>query len=179
MGTGIYGAIPVRFTFESRWNSSEKNKKGFLKSSPSGILDFYREEKTEEEGKEVTYYTVKPDMLLPHFKEFFFEFCALIGESELPKLCEKFNSDYDAIVAANDLEAFMEHFSYKHHTEYDPFNFPHLDFSDIECSSNLTIYRGSYKAILEEYSTLYHMEKLLVAATSNPLAKLVKFVMSL
>jgi hypothetical protein len=50
----------------------------------------------------------------------------------------------------------------------------------IKCISNLTIYRGSYKAILEEYSTLYHMRKLLVAAMSNyPLAKLVDFVISL
>ncbi|MDR2814406.1 MAG: hypothetical protein LBB79_07110 [Prevotellaceae bacterium] len=180
MGTGIFGAIPVRFYFnDDGWSSREENKKKFLEYSSSGFLDFYREEKATEEKKEVTLYTLKPDVLLPSFKDFFFEFCTLIGEDRLPKLCKKFNSDYDAIVAANDLEAFLEHFSYGSHNEYDPFNFPYLGFSYIACSNNLTIYRGSYKAILEEDTTLYHMENLLVAATSHPLAKLVKFVMSL
>jgi hypothetical protein len=36
-------------------------------------------------------------------------------------------------------------------------------------------YQGSYKAILEEYSTLNHFEKTLVKAMSNPLANAVKF----
>ena len=74
----------------------------------------------------------------------------------------------------------MTHFSCEEHNEYDPFDFPYLEFMHIECTNNLTIYRGTYKAMLENYLTLYHMKRLLMAAMSNyPLAKLVDFVMSL
>jgi hypothetical protein len=39
----------------------------------------------------------------------------------------------------------------------------------------LLTYNGSYKAILEEYTTLSDMEKLLAKAYDHPLAKITKF----
>jgi hypothetical protein len=127
MGTGIFGAIPLQFYFRDRgWASKEENKKDFLAYSPDGFLDFYDEETVIEEKKEITYYTIKAEVLLPHFKDFFFAFCTLIGKTEELKGCQRFNKDYDAIVAANDLDAFMTHFCYEGHGYYDPFDFPYI-----------------------------------------------------
>jgi hypothetical protein len=52
-----------------------------------------------------------------------------------------------------------------------------LSFSCLggECYEYWIFYSGSYKAYLEEYSTLLHFEKLLPKAIKNPLATSVKF----
>lgn len=44
-----------------------------------------------------------------------------------------------------------------------------------ECSEYFIFYMGSYKAILESYETLLHMEKILSKVMKNPLVKSVKF----
>jgi hypothetical protein len=46
-----------------------------------------------------------------------------------------------------------------------------------QCLEGFLFYRGSYKAILEEYTTLIHFEKILCHAMKNPLAHAVKFAM--
>lgn len=57
--------------------------------------------------------------------------------------------------------------------------FPYFETSYLENSINLLFYQGSYKALLEEYSTLEHMDRLLAAAMpENPLAKVARFGMS-
>jgi hypothetical protein len=48
----------------------------------------------------------------------------------------------------------------------------------ISCTKNLLVYQGSYKAFLEEWKTLLHMDRLLWAAMENPLAKVMRFGMS-
>ena len=47
--------------------------------------------------------------------------------------------------------------------------------SGCRCQSYWMFYMGSYKAILEEYATLLHFEKILAKAMNNPLARAVKF----
>jgi hypothetical protein len=181
MGTGILGAIPIAFRVsEGVWEGDkERYKKQFTARYP--ISDFYdeKEMKNSKIGKQESYYEIKPEVLLPQFKNFYYAFHQLIGEIELSTECTKFNDKYDTIVATNDLGLFMEHF--KDHYRYDPYDCDYFEWSYIDCFHNLCFYRGSYKAILEEYSTLYHMEKLLVAAMGQeyPLAKLVQISLSL
>jgi hypothetical protein len=43
------------------------------------------------------------------------------------------------------------------------------------CEQYWLFYNGSYKAFLEEYSTLLHCERILAKAMSNPLVNAVKF----
>jgi len=43
------------------------------------------------------------------------------------------------------------------------------------CEQYWLFYSGSYKAYLEEYSTLSHFEKVLAKTMKNPLAKAIKF----
>jgi len=57
---------------------------------------------------------------------------------------------------------------------------PYIDTMSLSCLScyentPFLFYLGSYKAMLEEYSTLLHMEKMLVKAMNNKLKTIVKF----
>jgi hypothetical protein len=180
MGVGIMGAIPVSFCFtRSRYESeADRYKKEFSEHAAKDFFDFYNEETREDRnGKEIPYYVIKTEVLLPQFKDFFFEFNRLIGEEKILENCEKFNEAYEKLIASNDLEQFMNHFD--NDNAYDPIEFSYFSALHVEHSRNLLIYRGSYKAFLEEYSTFNHMEKMLVAAMKNPLAKVVRFGMSL
>ena len=183
------GAIPVSFRFNGRsggyssYSESEaqKSKAHFIKHAPKDFFDFYNEVEHEEEigGKTVTltYYEIKPEILLPNFKDFFFEFHRLIADDPMKDGYKKFNEKYDAIVASGDMDKFVAYFD--DDTGYEPTVFPYFEPMYITDCQNLMIYQGSYKAILEEWSTLSHMERLLWAAMKHPLAKVTRFGMSL
>jgi hypothetical protein len=185
MGTGIMGAIPISFRFGDRWwyskEDEQKCKEAFIKHAPKNVLDFYDEELheiTDSKQKKVmvTYYKIKSEILLPNFKDFFYDFHNLIGAKLWPKNERKFNDEYDAIVAANDLDKFVEYFD--DDTGCEPSIFS--DFAPAYITSkNLYVYNGSYKTIMEETSSLRHMERLLWAAMDNPLAKVMRIGMSL
>jgi hypothetical protein len=180
MGTGIMGVIPVSFSFmRGRWEGDAmRYKQKFCAHAAEGTLGFYNEKtRTGRDGKETTYYEIKTELLFPQFKDFFFEFNRLIGEEKVLENCDKFNEEYDAIIASNDLKRFMAHFD--NDDGYNPLAYSAVDVLYIEGSHSLLIYRGSYKAMLEEYTTFDHMERMLAAAMKNPLAKVVRFGMSL
>jgi hypothetical protein len=181
MGTGIMGGIPISFRFGNSWRYSkyeeQQDKEKFIKQASEGFFDFYTEEAEEiETGKRVettTYYTIKPEILLPNFKDFFYEFHKLIGNDLIDD--EKFNDKYDTVVAANDLAGFVELLDDR---GYAPTIFSYFGPMYIAVRTNLLVYHGSYKAILEEWSTLLHMERMMRAAMSNPLAKVMRIGMS-
>ena len=185
MGTGIMGVIPLSFCFDGDlWiqkRGSKEQKDEFMKYAPKDFFKFYnKEERTEKENKKlvkVDYYFIKPEILLPNFKDFFFEFHNLIGESSCMNDDEKFDDEYNAIVASNDFDKFIAHFMEEGGRAPSIFN--GCEPMYITDCKNLLIYRGSYKAVLEEWSTLMHMERLLRAAVKNPLAKVVRFGMSM
>jgi hypothetical protein len=169
MGCGISGAIPIDFNLKKK-NFAGKDKTIMELNLAEGFFDFYDE---SEEEKDILSYCIKSDLLLPNFKDFYFGFHALIDNKYALKNTEAFNDNYDAIVKQNDMDAFLDYFYEK------KYEVPFCDsggFStNMRCGTVLLFYRGSYKAILEEYSTFYHMERLLVKAFDNPLAKVVKF----
>jgi hypothetical protein len=191
MGTGIMGAIPISFRFGGSFggyssyleSKAQENKEEFIEHAPKDFFDFYNEEEYEEEiGSKtmtLTYYEIKPEILLPNFKDFFIEFQKLIGNYPMYNMdgCKKFNDKYDAIVASNDMKKFVEYFDDS--SGYAPSIFPYFEPMYITNCENLLVYMGSYKAILEEWSTLAHMERLLWAAMKHPLAKVMRFGMSL
>ncbi|MDR1170408.1 MAG: hypothetical protein LBK97_06205 [Prevotellaceae bacterium] len=187
MGTGIVGGIPLSFRFgDGPWGlerDDENSRKEFVEHAPKDFFDFYSETKRKQEtgSKErtVSYYTIKPDVLLPNFKDFFFEFNELIGVKTSSGMDggKKFNAEYDAVVASGSLDKFIEFFD--DNSGYEPTIFPYFDPMYITDSENLLVYQGSYKAMLEEWSSLLHMERLLWAAMKHPLAKVMRFGMSL
>lgn len=184
MGTGIMGAIPISFRFGDEWSYSKQDeqecKEAFIEHAPKDFFDCYSEKRekltTDSRNKVmVTYYVIKPEILLPGFKGFFREFHELIDE--YPKGYEKFNDKYDAVVASNDLDKFVEYFD--DHTGYAPTIFPYFGPAYVSIHKNLLVYKGSYKTIMEEESSLLHMERLLWAAMDHPLAKVMRIGMSL
>ncbi|MDR0710794.1 MAG: hypothetical protein LBF67_00405 [Prevotellaceae bacterium] len=190
MGTGIMGVIPISFRFGgSIWRpysvkDAQENKEEFTKHAPADFFDFYNEKSYEEhrENKviKVTSYEIKPEVLLPNFKDFFYEFHKLIddnGRVEALKGYDKFNDEYAAAVGSNDLDKFVKYFD--DHTGYAPTIFPYFGAEYIVSRHNLLVYQGSYKALLEEESSLLHMERLLWAAMKHPLAKVTRIGMSL
>ena len=183
MGQGIYGAIPVAFRFEKGyWGSNDERKMRFEKYAAKDFFNYYNANQTEnEKGNKETYYTIKPEILLPNFKKFFFEFHKIIGDEEATEAnggFEKFNDDYDKAVASGSIDEFIKYFD--DHTGAAPTIFPYFQTMYVSTDrQDLLVYQGSYKAFLEEWSTLRHMECLLRAAMPDPLAKVVRFGMSL
>jgi len=177
------GAIPTSFRFKKgRWETDEaENKKDFTKHAAKDFFDFYNENQVEnEKGDKEIYYTIKPEILLPNFKDLFIEFQNLIGnadEIEFKQGLEKFNENYDKIVASGNMDNFLKYFD---DYGYPPKLFEYFDAMYINTDRrDLIVYQGSYKAFLEEWSTLKHIEYLLRAAMKNPLAKVMKFGLSL
>jgi hypothetical protein len=170
MGAGIGGVIPLIFHLsKDSWEKNDSSKK-----SMGNFVDFYDEVKE----KDSVYYCIKDVLLLDNFKDFYFRFHTLIDTEDNVKNTDLFNAKYDEIVATKNSDAFVEFFSKNYN--YGPRCMDGAFFSssdEIICDRILTFYNGSYKAILEEYSTLYHMRKLLAKALDNPLAKVANFGM--
>jgi len=163
MGTGISGAVPLSFKLRERFHYNEKD---FTK----GFFDNY--DVTETSGKKL--YTIKSDLLLNNYKAFLAEFYDLIEVD----FQNRTGIAPDAIPGANTVEEFMEVFSGDNRNNCVPFMYetPSM-FSTLgcECEDYWLFYSGSYKAYLEVYSTLNHMEKMVSKAVKNPLANAVKF----
>jgi hypothetical protein len=183
MGAGIDGAIPISFRFAAGYSGfdRERNKVAFQKYAAEDVFDFYNKTKVKipkkDGGGTETLYTIKPEILLPNFKDFFLEFNGLIRDDfalEADNIAKKFNAEYDSAVASGDLELFLKHFD--DHTGRVPRFYSNFDAVYIEGYGEfLYVYQGSYKAYLEFWCTLKHMELLLRAAVRNPLAKVVRF----
>ena len=163
MGTGISAAVPLTFRLRERFRFDPKD---FTK----GFFDNY--EITEENGKIL--YTIKSSLLIGNYKEFLAEFYDLIEEN----FQNRTGISPDAIPGANTVEEFMEVFSGNNRNNRVPFMYttPSM-FSTLgcECEDYWLFYGGSYKAYLEVYSTLDHLEKIISKAVKNPLANAVKF----
>ncbi|MDR2026728.1 MAG: hypothetical protein LBQ01_04115 [Prevotellaceae bacterium] len=186
MGTGIMGGIPLSFRFGSLWGGYSKKRESeykelFIEHAPKDFFDFYNEElcdlQTGEKSVTVTEYVIKPEILLPNFKDYFYKFHELIGDAGDPDGYKKFETKYNDIVASNDLDKFIEYFD--DDTGYAPTIFPYFGPAYIVVIKNMLIYQGSYKTMMEEESSLLHMERLLWAAMDHPLAKVTRIGMSL
>ena len=183
MGQGIKGAIPLSFRFQkNRWECNEPEgkecKKGFTKHAAEDFFDYYNvNQKENEKGGIDTIYTIKSEILLPNFKSFYFEFQNLIGNESSYEQgnIEKFDDDYDRIVASGNMDEFIKHFDDSSNwapTIYSYFEAMYIDtFGD-----DLFVYSGGYKAYLETWCALNHMERMLRAAMPHqPLAKVFRF----
>jgi len=144
----------------------EINEKDF----PAGFFGNY----IAEEKGEKQIYTIKQDLLLNNYKSFLAEFYELIEED-----FEKYTKlTFGSIPDASSLVEFIEVFNGNNRGNRVPFEYGFATmFSTIgcRCDEYWLFYSGSYKALLEEYTTLAHFEKILAKAMSNPLAKSVKF----
>jgi hypothetical protein len=105
------------------------------------------------------------------------EFHALIEFKDVFNSMAKFNDEkYDKLVADKDIDAFFEYFSANDGT-MPYYTGGYIGFSaakQINCYDYLIFYMGSYKALLEEYSTLRHLEVILGKTLRNPLAQLLQ-----
>jgi len=175
MGTGICGAILLEFDIKS------ERMDDFVEKSVKGFLDNY-EFKSKNERSRCDRYAIKNEILIPNYADFLTEFYSLIY------------NDFDGIHAPFDDEPVGDYtkklLSCKTREEFDVAfdsenrntDTPFIDgmsmfFSCLYCSTNspFVFYSGSYKAILETYSTLVDMEKILAKAMNNPLKTAVKF----
>jgi len=163
MGTGIAAAIPIAF---EQYRDRELDERYF----PKGFLDNFNVKKSNGEKT----YSIKTDLLINNYKSFLIEFYNLIEED----FFESTQLTFDNIPDANNLDEFLKVFNRDARNGMFPFMETHYGFfsvSGCKCQPYWMFYIGSYKAILEEYTTLLHFEKILAKAMSNPLANAVKF----
>jgi len=164
MATGIMAAVPIVFKPSDRFGIEREY---FVK----GFFDNY--DVMENEGKKT--YTIRHDLLLSNYKSFLSEFYELIEED----FCKRTKLDNDIIPSAGTLGEFSEAFSGNNRNNHVPFIYesPYM-FSMLGgcfCEEYWLFYSGSHKAILEEYSTLLHLERILAKSMKNPLASAIKF----
>jgi hypothetical protein len=153
MGQGICGVIQLNF--EMRGFSFEKEREYF---SPN-YFDFY-DRKTK--GSDYLF-TIKPELFLPHYGDFLVEFNETIGET--------FELEGE-LLNINDFEQFEKNFSRSGTPRI--WGNHYISIMSCETHSAWQFYSGSYKAYLEEYSTLTHFERVLSRAMKNPLTPIIK-----
>ena len=163
MGTGIMAAVPLIF---KPYEGEKLNKKKFA----TGFVDNYIVEAVDGNER----YVIKSDVLIKNYKSFLLEFYDLIGE-DFEKETE---ITPDEIPTVGSFDEFIETFGYGNRSTCVPFiyNKPYA-FSVLGCKCDLywVFYGGSYKAILEEYRSLLHFERILAKSMKNPLSNAVKF----
>jgi hypothetical protein len=165
MGQGIGGVIPLRFKIEKI--DFDRYKKYF---SPT-YFDFY-----DLKIKEAYYFfTIKPEQFFPYYGDMLIEFYEAIGV-ELYKATEI--APESELLKIKTFEQFDELFSHSNRNGWRPsiVDSPYV-VSILGCSTDYSwvFYSGSYKAFLEEYSTLLHFERILAKLMKNPLANIIKF----
>jgi hypothetical protein len=122
-------------------------------------------------------YLLKPEWIFDHFKTFLEGFNSIIEPGQKLWIDEEWEA----------LEEFAKNKAYADYLDYlatesngsVPFyeerGWPGISVSGLTVMKGIIFYMGSYKAELEEYSTLSHMEKLLLKAFDHPLSKVAKF----
>jgi hypothetical protein len=178
MGAGIRGAILLEFEVETTYMQR------FVSNSVKGFLDNYEVQPTGERSY-YERYVIKNDILLPNYAGFLAEFYGIVHD-EFKGICAPFGkesvSDYtEKLLSCKTREEFDDAFDKGNRNSGIPFgDRMSRSFSCLYCDKNapFIFYGGSYKAFLEEYSSLVHMEKILVKAMDNPLKTAVKFGIS-
>ena len=165
MGTGIVSVIPL--VLGNVENKDEYFNKGF----------FENYNKISEDNRDI--YMIKEDVLLKNYNEFLQEFYDIIGEELYDDYRLEF-SEYpkEMLEKIETYEEFLDRFERDNRNATEPYidkNCFSLSTLGCNCFEYFMFYSGSYKAILEVYSTLTHFEKILSKAMKNHLAKSVKF----
>ena len=173
MGTGISGAILLEFAIEP------EDKLKFTKKSVNGFFDNY-EVLPVNKNSRYENYKIKNEILLPNYANFLIEFYNIIYDEfkgiYVPFDKEPVEEYSKKLLSCKTREEFDEYFNCDNRNSSTPF-IATMSLSCLYCYRNnpFLFYSGSYKAFLEEYSTLTHMEKILAKAMTNPLKNAVKF----
>jgi hypothetical protein len=174
MGQSVAAAIPVTFSIpEASDKFKAKERKEWLVANLP--FDFFDKSKNSE--GEVIFH-LKTQLLLENFKDFFVQFHTTICSVDLPEYKKIFDSQYDNAVAQGGVKTFLSLLdgrycgqgfglpSYKENLA--SFFHPPLP---MRCNTYILFYLNLGKVILEEYAHLYDMQRLLLKAIDNPLAK--------
>ena len=160
MGAGIAAIIPIVFTTKR----------------PDYFHDDYFEAFNLSNKKE--YCQLKPNLLFEHFKDFFVGFNNLIENTEETWVSSKWET-LDGFAQNKDYNGYLNYLADNSNMAV-PFyenDWGLVSVLGMKAQRYIVFYSGSYKADLEEYSTLSDMEKLLMKAFDNPLSKIAKFCM--
>ena len=175
MGAGICGAILLEFSIE------RVDREKLIKQSAGGFLDNYEHLPKSSDSYNENF-IIKDNVFFPNYANFIIEFNNLIYD-EFKGICGPFDKEPDEIyskklLSCKNRKELEECFNHENRNGSIPFIYPSpRTFSCLYCHKNypFIFYSGSYKAYLEEYSTLKDMEKMLVKAMTNPLKNTVKF----
>jgi hypothetical protein len=158
MGTSIAAIIPIVFTIERSNYFHDDYFEAFDLSKKKG------------------HYQLKPNLLFKHFREFFIGFNNIIENTEETWVSSQWEA-LDEFAKNKDYKGYLNYLADNSNMSV-PFyenSWGSVSVLGMEAKASIVFYSGSYKADLEEYSTLSDMEKLLRKAFDNPLSKIAKF----
>jgi hypothetical protein len=163
MGEGIMGVIPITFSVERPNNL------------PESYLQNYTVTKNRKKEK---IYKIKKELLYENFADLIVRTNEMLNRNE-PLWIFKRWDDFNKFIAKDDFEGVLEFLS-KESNRSNPSYYDSSYASDasLEIFADILICNGSFKAFLEEYVTLRHLNILFSKVfADNPLSATVRFVM--
>jgi hypothetical protein len=158
MGSGIAAVIPIVHKI----------------TNAKYIRDDYLE--AFDLNEETSHYLLKLNVLFDHFKAFLTGFNDIIEEKDELWIDSKWE-ELEELAKRKDYAGYLDYLDENSNRSV-PFyerSRGAVSLLGMDVKKSIVFYSGSYKAYLEEYSTLSHMEKLLLKAFDNPLSKVAKF----
>jgi hypothetical protein len=168
MGQGIMGVIPVAFTLQGR---------RYTKDLPDGYLDNY--DHMNQGSNSVPTYIIKKEVLFGNLKNLYVSINELLGNENFEGR-SWIDTRWDELSKFEELKDYLEFLKENSNTETPSFwSRSYSDDIALNILADITVCDGSYKAFLEVYTTLKHLNILFAKALAplkNPLAKTVRFV---
>jgi hypothetical protein len=160
MGMGIAAIIPILHKI----TNAQYFRDDYLEA-----FDFH---------KETGNYQLKADLLFENFRNFLTGFNNLIENTDEVWIYSKWGT-LEEFAKNKDYASYLDYLEENSNREV-PFyenSRGAVSVLGMDIKKCIVFYSGSYKAYLEEYSTLSDMEKLLAKAFNNPLSQIAKFCM--
>jgi hypothetical protein len=160
MGMGIAAVIPIVHTI----NNAEYFRDDYLEA-----FDLH---------KETGNYLLKADLLFDYFRNFLTGFNNIIENVDEAWIYSKWEI-LEEFVKNKDYAGYLDYLK-ENSNRAVPFyedSWGLVSVLGMDIKKSIVFYIGSYKAYLEDYTTLSDMEKLLSKAFNNPLSKVAKFCM--
>jgi hypothetical protein len=168
VGQWINGVLPIRL-IESKDIFKRKGK------ALPGLLDCY-EIIHEDNDKRV--YEIKADILFPRFKQYFIRLESIFKDEDDDRkswMNDKWDR-FDEIAKTPSIENFIAFLKENERGGTILYGRGFASTYTLDIAEHITLIDGSYKAWLEVYTTLKHMDKLIrLAFPDEPLAKATLF----
>lgn len=169
MGQGIVGLIPIKLTLD-------KGHQNDISTFSEGYFSYF--DCIEDDGVSLVY-EIKKEIIFENFKNYFLQFNKMIHSPIWQEIfwIDSYWPEFEKHILNDDFTTILNDLEKLSNTEIPFFcgTYNYVTDYDMKVNKSIVFYEGSYKAYLEDYSTLIHMHRLLKQALKNPLSEITRF----